>query len=92
MWIKNIQSMFIHTMNYRSYRNTLYVRYLLLKQLFKDAGNYATLFAMLGKGFVTIGFSAIYIFSTEIFPTEVRIIAQFNWKFTLKLTYYVIYE
>ncbi len=32
----------------------------------------ATMLAMVGKGFVTISYNAIYVFSAEIFPTEVR--------------------
>ena len=28
--------------------------------------------AMIGKAMVTVGFSSIYLFSMEIFPTEVR--------------------
>jgi OCT family organic cation transporter-like MFS transporter 4/5 len=27
---------------------------------------------MVSKGFVTVGFSSIYVFTSELFPTEVR--------------------
>ncbi|ELU09061.1 hypothetical protein CAPTEDRAFT_121679 [Capitella teleta] len=31
-----------------------------------------TVLAMVSKGFVTVGFSGIYVFTSELFPTEVR--------------------
>ena len=44
----------------------------MMQRYFPDMDTSATVMAMLGKASVTVGYSAIYVFSTEIFPTEVR--------------------
>ena len=37
-----------------------------------DLGMEYTVFAMVAKAFVTIGFNSIYVYTSELFPTEVR--------------------
>jgi hypothetical protein len=37
-----------------------------------DMGLTYTIFTMVAKAFVSVGFNSIYVFTTEIMPTEVR--------------------
>ena len=37
-----------------------------------DMGAGATMFSLLGKGFSTAGFTSIFVYSAELYPTEVR--------------------
>ncbi|KAI0207346.1 hypothetical protein LSAT2_008011 [Lamellibrachia satsuma] len=46
--------------------------FLCIPLLLLDQDTMATAFAMLGKASVTVCYTAIYVFSGEIFPTEVR--------------------
>ena len=32
----------------------------------------ATVFALFGKGFISVAYAVVYLFASEIFPTEVR--------------------
>ena len=41
-----------------------------------DLGTASTTVSMIGKAFVTIGFSGIYIYTSELFPTDVRGVAM----------------
>lgn len=52
------------------------MQYQTVSIIIADDGTAMTALSLTGKGFVTMAFTGIYVYTTELFPTEVRNIAM----------------